>query len=88
MELTDVVVFLGQLFLSGDAPACPDAADADDNGKLEITDAVGILGYLFLAQDPPPAPGPIDCGPDPATDSDELEPCASAGCPVGADPVR
>ena len=84
VRLLDVVV-LGHMFLTGDLPACPDAADADDNGRLEITDAIAILGYLFLAQDPPPAPGPAACGPDPRAGGDEQGPCES-GCAAGGDP--
>ena len=39
-----------------------DAADADDNGRLELTDAVRILNHLFLGGAAPLAPGPSTCG--------------------------
>jgi phosphatidylinositol-3-phosphatase len=84
VRLLDVVV-LGHLFLTGDLPACPDAADADGNGLLEITDAIAILGYLFLAGEPPPAPGPTTCGPDPSDSGDGLGPCESV-CAAAGDP--
>ncbi|HZN60265.1 MAG TPA: hypothetical protein VFD71_19490, partial [Planctomycetota bacterium] len=66
------------LFLGGTVPVCPDAVDADDNGRLEITDPIRILGYLFLGGTQPPAPGPNACGPDPTPDA--LGACASS-CP-------
>jgi len=39
-EITDAIVTLRYLFLSGPAPACLDAADADDSGSLNLTDPV------------------------------------------------
>ena len=80
LGLTDVLVLLGYLFLSGDPPGCADAADADDNGLLEITDAYAILGYLYLAADAPPEPGPLICGPDPEASEDDLTACVEAAC--------
>jgi hypothetical protein len=77
ISLTDAVRVLSFLFLSGAAPACMDAADADDSGgaQLSITDAIRILGWLFTggADPPPPTPSapaypPSDCGVDPTPD--------------------
>ena len=59
---------LGYLFLGSAEPACLDAADADDDGKIVIADAIGILGYLFLGSAAPPAPGPDVCGADPTAE--------------------
>lgn len=61
VDVSDAVFTIGHLFLGGEAPRCPDAEDADDNGRLELTDAVVILGQLFTAEgtiaEPYPAAG-------------------------------
>ncbi len=36
--------------------SCVDAADFDDNGKIEITDPIQMLTYVFLDGAPPPEP--------------------------------
>ena len=69
----------GHLFLGSAAPACPDAADADESGVLDLSDGVYTLGYLFLGTTAPPLPGPDACGPDVA--ADELGACFYAACP-------
>jgi hypothetical protein len=69
VDISDAVHILTALFLGGGAPACADAADADDSGELDITDAVSLLEFLFLAGKAPPAPGPEGpAGPDPTPD--------------------
>jgi hypothetical protein len=79
INLTDPVFTLNYLFVAGSLPACPDAADADDNGNLQITDAVYTLRWLFTGGLDPPAPGPTTCGLDPTPDGLG---CASfAPCP-------
>ncbi len=68
LNLTDVVVILGYLFLGETGNVrCEDAADADDSGDLNLTDAVFLLDYLFLGGEeiPPPARAP---GLDPTGD--------------------
>jgi hypothetical protein len=35
---------------------CPDALDADDNGRIEVTDALRVLNYLFKTGPAPAAP--------------------------------
>jgi hypothetical protein len=70
VDISDAVHILTALFLGGGAPACADAADADDSGALDLSDAVSLLGYLFLSGDPPPPPGPGGPpGPDPTPDA-------------------
>jgi len=59
-------------------PSCPDAADANDDGKLDIADAIRVLGHLFAATGPLPPPFGA-CGTDPT--SDTLGPCVFPGCP-------
>jgi hypothetical protein len=68
VDITDAVLTLNYLFLGGEAPPCPDAADADDSGGLDLTDAVTVLLYLFQggAAFQPPFP---EAGPDPTKDS-------------------
>ncbi|HZN58941.1 MAG TPA: hypothetical protein VFD71_12755, partial [Planctomycetota bacterium] len=51
---------------------CPDAADADDNGRLEITDPIRILSFLFLGGDALPPPFGVT-GPDPTPDDLDCE---------------
>ena len=54
--------------------ACPDAADANDDGKIGLTDAIYMLSYLFLPEGrkppakPPFGPLPGGCGEDPTPD--------------------
>jgi EF hand domain-containing protein len=61
VDISDPIFILDYLYTGGGAPACLDAADADDNGKIEITDAVVILESLFLdakaISAPYPSPG-------------------------------
>lgn len=66
----DVMRILDSIFGGGRALPCLDAADANDNGKVELSDAVHILNYLFRGGPAPlaPYPGP---GIDPTVD-DEL----------------
>jgi endonuclease/exonuclease/phosphatase family metal-dependent hydrolase len=55
---------------AGEAPLpCPDAGDADDDGRIVITDAVFLLNRLHLLGPPPPPPGPRLPGPDETADS-------------------
>ncbi|HZN56792.1 MAG TPA: hypothetical protein VFD71_01865, partial [Planctomycetota bacterium] len=69
---------LNSLFNGGEAPGCPDAADSNDDGRVDIGDPIALLGYLFLGTKAPPAPGPTTCGEDPTEDT--LGPCVQAAC--------
>jgi hypothetical protein len=55
------------LFRGAPPPACLDAADADDSGRLNISDAIFVLIHEFLG-----GPGPGDllpgCSIDPVVD--------------------
>jgi hypothetical protein len=44
-----------------------DAADANDDGKVDPSDIVYLIGYLFMGGNPPPPPFP-NPGPDPTPD--------------------
>ncbi len=77
MNIADGIYILQNLFASGPAILCPDAADANDDEGVNIADAIYILQNLFASGPavPPPHPG---CGPDetgPAEGSPELGPC-------------
>lgn len=80
IQLNDVIVLLGYLFVPGSVvPFCLDAADVDDGGTTDLNDAVHLLQYLYLPSSPEP-PAPFDqCGLDPTTDT--LTTCFPApGC--------
>ncbi len=69
VDISDGIRLLFFLFGGAREPACLDAADADDSGKLELTDAIFSFLYLFSGGPAPPVPGPSACGRD-ATDDD------------------
>jgi hypothetical protein len=77
INITDAISLLGHLFLGSTAPACLDAADADDNGRLVLTDAIAILNLLFQSGAPLAPPG-VECGRDPEPDA--LGDCSTSGC--------
>ncbi|MEM7167897.1 MAG: hypothetical protein AAF581_20765 [Planctomycetota bacterium] len=68
VDVSDVIFVMTYLFLSGAAPDCYDAADANDDGIVDIADPILLLGHLFSDGRPPPAPGAV-CGPDPTPDA-------------------
>jgi hypothetical protein len=67
IDLSDAVALLSYLFLGGVAPACLDAADANDSGTLDLSDPVSLLNFLFLGGPSPPPPYPKP-GADPTAD--------------------
>ncbi len=78
VNIADAVYILQNLFASGPAILCPDAADANDDEGVNIADAVYILQNLFADGPAIPAPGPDTCGPDTTghpTGGPELDPC-------------
>jgi len=52
------------LFRGGETPCCMDAADANDDGKVDVDDSIFLLGYLYLGGSQPPFPGPKSCSLD------------------------
>jgi hypothetical protein len=65
-ELADPVATLRWLFLASDgALPCFDAADTDNDGKIQIADAVLLLNFLFGSGQEPRPPFPLP-GTDPA----------------------
>jgi hypothetical protein len=67
VDLSDAIYTLTYLFLGGSDPACLDAADVDDSGKLDLTDAIYTLSFLFLGGQAPSTPFPVS-GTDPTPD--------------------
>ncbi len=56
VDVSDVVFLLDFLFLAGEEPAHPEAADCNDDGNKDISDPIYLVAYLFLGGNPPPAP--------------------------------
>jgi hypothetical protein len=52
----------------GPAPACPDAADANDDGQINLSDGVLLLSFGSVIGVALPPPGTEVCGPDPTPD--------------------
>lgn len=81
IQIGDAVRILSDLFLGLSFIHCADAADVNDDGRIDITDPVYLLGYLFLGGPPPPEPF-ADCGLDPTEDvlaCAEVFDCAPCG---------
>ncbi len=55
---TDAILILESVFLGGRKLPCEDAADVNDNGRVDLSDAVAILNHLFRSGPPPAAPYP------------------------------
>lgn len=72
VDITDPIFLRGFLFLGDSDVPCQDAADANDDGKLDISDVVYLLSSLFTGAKEPNEPYP-QAGVDPTADS--------LGCP-------
>ncbi len=57
VDLSDAVRVILHLF-GGRGIDCADAADVDDNGRLDSSDAIGLLDYLFRSGEAPRPPFP------------------------------
>lgn len=76
-DVSDVLLALEFLFLSGSRPACLKALDTEDSGEVNIADPIYLLNFLFLNGAAPPEPFAA-CAADPTEDA---LPCdAFAGC--------
>lgn len=84
VDIADPISLLGCLFSGSACPTCEDAADSNDDAKLDLSDAVFSLTWLFLGGRSLPAPGPDECGNDPTPD--RLSPCVYdlPGCGTSA----
>ena len=71
INIVDPIFYLATFFFGPlQTLPCPDAADADDDGRHSIADAIFMLSYLFA--DPASRPTPRqpfpNCGVDPTPD--------------------
>jgi len=64
VDLSDILVLLGFVFLGQEAPSPLEAGDMNDDGELDLADALYALNYLFQAGPAIPAPFP-EPGPAP-----------------------
>ena len=76
LEITDALRLFQVLFIAGGEFACNDAADSNNDRRLDLADGISILSFLFLgaADLPNPGPSPQPCGLDPDG------PAARLGC--------
>ena len=70
------------LFLGAQEPPCLEAADTNDDSRLDISDRVYTLSFLFLDGPalPSPGPSPSPCGADPAASPGFLGCASYPGC--------
>ena len=69
VDIVDPLAALFRMFGKGLADMnarfeCPEAADVDNNSRIDVTDPVRILKTLFLGENLIDAPGPHRCGVD------------------------
>jgi len=80
VNLTDVIVILGYLFLGEKTPPCLEAIDTNDDDTLDLADAVRLLNFLFTGlADSPPAPFPecgVESNPEKSLGCASYPPCA------------
>ena len=50
------MTILGFLFVGAPMNDCLDAADVNDDGRVDISDPVRLPGFLFLGSERPPDP--------------------------------
>jgi len=67
LDISYAVACLRYKILGADPPSCLEAANANDDEKLDISDGVYILSFLFSGGPdlPSPGPPPMPCGEDP-----------------------
>ena len=76
VDIRDPVAILFYLFVSGPAPGCLDAADANDDGDVDLSDTVHLLNFLFKDGSPPVVPF-TECGLDGTADT---RGCSASPC--------
>ncbi len=68
VDLADAVDILSYLYIGESVPACPEVADANDNGLVDLGDYVYLTRWMFGNGPQPPAPFP-SAGTDPTPGS-------------------
>ena len=71
-DLSDAVFLVESLFVTNRSFDCMDAADIDDDGRVNVTDAIHAATFLFLGGEAPAAPF-RECGLDPTEDDLDCE---------------
>ena len=66
VNISDAIAILEALFSRGTIP-CEDAADANDDGRVDLSDALKVLLHLFGPSGDLPSPSRA-CGLDPTAD--------------------
>ena len=66
--LGTLAALFGALANGGEVLGCEDAADSNDDGRINISDAIVVLRHLFQGGELP-NPGPLASGPDPTCDA-------------------
>ena len=56
LAIADPVRILNFNFTGGVSLGCMDAADSNDDGRVDISDSVFLLRYLIVGGKPPPPP--------------------------------
>ena len=77
----DADMIFNWLFLGTDPPPCWDAADVNDDGKIDIADPDYLNDWFVGQGQPPPALGPNTCGFDTTIDLLGCRNYASADLP-------
>jgi hypothetical protein len=68
VNIGDAIWIVNELFRSGPATQCPDAADINGDGMEDLADVSYLIAYQFLGGPAPPGPFP-GCGADPTKDT-------------------
>jgi len=71
-NISDAIAVLNAVFLDdffGFVPACEDACDSNDDGRIDLSDTISLLQWLFLRGSPPTSPGIVYRGTDPTDDT-------------------
>ena len=59
LDVSDVVSIIQFLFAGGDSPSCLEAANANNDKRLDVSDGIFLLNHLLLrSKKSPPFPGP------------------------------
>ena len=77
LAIDDAVTILEGIFTRGPVLPCRDAADVNDDGRVNILDPIVLASVLFGGREGLPDPFP-SCGPDP---TDDGLTCSDAVCP-------
>ena len=70
--MDDSIYLIYHLYRDGRPLDCPDAADVNDDGRIDLNDVIAGLQAVFLNRQIPP-PYCLFCGGDPTPDN--LPPC-------------